>query len=276
MIPTTPAEERQERLPHLLLWSVLGVVLIGVVGFGIWSLLWKEPIKLSSSGASPARLPVYGSVPDFALIDQHGRPVRRTDFEGKLWIASFIFTSCPDECPLMAAEMARLQSDLAHLKDVRLVSISVDPEHDTPAVLLQYAQQFNADPRRWFWLTGDKRAIYRLAREGFRLGIADPAEPPHSSPVKGTPLGGSRSLLDGPTSSRAGLTSGWLHSLRGWWRSVEPSMASADHGRAKDPLHSARFVLIDRQAQIRGYYESREEAALQRLREHIQILFQDG
>ena len=276
MIPTTPSEERRERLPHLLLWSVLGVVLVGVVSVGVWSLLWEEPVKLSSSTASPARLPVYGSVPDFALIDQRGRPVRRADFEGKVWIASFIFTNCPDECPLMAAEMAQLQSDLAHLEDVRLVSISVDPEHDTPAVLLQYAQRFNADPRRWFLLTGDKQAIYRLAREGFRLGIVDPAEPSHSSSVKGTTLGGSGSPLDPPTSSHTGLTLGWPHGLRGGWRWAEPATAFADHGRTKDPLHSARFVLIDRQAQIRGYYESRDEASLQRLRQHLQMLFQDG
>ena len=276
MIPPTPSEERRERLPHLLLWSVLGVVLVGVVGFGLWSLLWEQPSQLMSSGLSPARLPVYGSVPDFALIDQHGRPVRRADFEGKVWIASFIFTNCPDECPLMAAEMAQLQSDLAYLEDVRLVSISIDPEHDTPAVLLQYAERFNADPRRWFWLTGDKGAIYRLAREGFRLGVVDPAEPSHSSSVQGTTLGQPGSSLERLKVSGAGSTSDWPHSVRSWWRVLEPTTAFADHGRAKVPLHSARFVLIDRQVQIRGYYESREEAALQRLRQHLKMLFQDG
>jgi protein SCO1 len=275
MIPTTPSEERQERLPHVLLLSVLGVVLVGVVGFGIWSLLWKEPIDLSSSGASPARLPVYGAVPDFALIDQRGRPVRRTDLEGKVWVASFIFTSCPDECSLMTAEMALLQSDLAHLADVCLVSITVDPERDTPAVLLQYAERYNADPARWFLLTGDKRAIYRLASEGFRLGIVDPAEPSHSSPVKGSTRGGPRTSLHRPTPSSLGLTSGWPRHLRSWWRAVEPATAFADHGRANDPIHSTRFVLVDRQAQIRGYYESREEVALERLRQHLQMLFRD-
>jgi protein SCO1 len=276
MISTTPSEARQERLPHILLWSVLGVVLIGVVGLGVWSLVWEEPIKPSSSGASPAHLPVYGSVPNFALIDQSGRPVRRGDLEGKVWIANFIFTNCPDECPLMTVEMAQMQSELAHMADVRLVSISVDPDRDTPAVLSEYAERFNADPARWLFLTGDKRAIYRLVGEGFRLGIVDPAEPSHSSLVKGSPTGRSRSSLDRLAPSSVAGTASWLQNLCGWLPSVEPAAAFADHGRAQDTLHSTRFVLIDRLAQIRGYYDSREEAALQRLRQHLQILLRDG
>jgi cytochrome oxidase Cu insertion factor (SCO1/SenC/PrrC family) len=276
MIPRTQSGERQERLPQILLWSLLGVVLVGVVGLGLWSLVWEEGINQSPAGLSPARLPVYGAVPDFALIDQHGHPVRRGDLEGKVWIASFIFTNCPDECPLMTAEMARLQPDLAQAQDVRLVSISVDPDHDTPAVLSQYAARFNADPGRWLFLTGDKRAIYRLAREGFRLGIVDPAEPSHSSSAKDPTLEGSGRSFDQLAPSRLEWTSGWPQTLRGWWRSVEPARAFADHGGAKNTLHSTRFVLIDRRAQIRGYYDSREEAALQRLRQHLQVLVRDA
>jgi protein SCO1/2 len=276
MTPTTQAEARRERLPHILLWSMLGIVLVGVVGIGVWSLVWDAPIKQLSSGLSAAHLPVYGAVPDFALIDQNGHPVGKSDLDGKVWIASFLFTNCPDECPLLTAEMARLQSDTAHIADLRLVSISVDPDRDTPAVLSQYAERFNANPGRWLFLTGDKRAIYRLAREGFRLGIVDPAEPSHSSAIKGSTLARARSSLDRQLPSSVGQTSGWLQSLRGWLRSVEPATAFADHGRAKDTLHSTRLVLIDRLSQIRGYYESREESALQRLRQHLQMLFRDG
>lgn len=276
MIPTTPSEARQELLPHILLWSVLGMVLVGVVGLGVWSLVWEEPIKPSSSVASPEHLPVYGSVPNFALIDQGGRPVRRGDLEGKVWIANFIFTNCPDECPLMTVEMAQMQSELAHMADFRLVSISVDPDRDTPAVLSEYAERFNADPGRWLFLTGDKRAIYRLAGEGFRLGIVDPAEPSHSSPIKGSPPGRSRSSLDRLVPSSVAWTASWPQNLRGWLPSVKHSAAFADHGRTKDTLHSTRFVLIDRLTQIRGYYDSQEETALQRLRHHLQILFRDG
>jgi cytochrome oxidase Cu insertion factor (SCO1/SenC/PrrC family) len=275
LTPTTQPEERHERLPRILLWGLLGAVLTAVVGLGVRSLVWQEPLQDLFPGASSARLPIYGSVPDFALTDQHGRLVRRADLEGKVWIASFIFTNCPEECPLMTAEMAQFQSDLANIPDFRLVSISIDPERDTPSVLSQYADRFKADSERWLFLTGDKRAIYRLAREGFRLGIVDPAEQSHLSPAKDSAFGGSRDALAQRTPSPLRRTLGWPQNFRTWLRYIEPTVASADHGRAKDTLHSTRFVLIDRHAHIRGYFESREEAALQRLRQHLRMLFQE-
>jgi cytochrome oxidase Cu insertion factor (SCO1/SenC/PrrC family) len=276
MTPTTHPEERQERLARILLWGLLAVVLIGVVGLGVRSLSWQEPGQALFSGASSGRLPIYGSVPDFALTDQRGRPVRRADLQGKVWIASFIFTNCPEECPMMTAEMAQFQSDLALVADFRLVSISVDPERDTPPVLSQYADRFNADPERWLFLTGDKRAIYRLAREGFRLGIVDPAEQSHLSPAKDSALGGARSGVDRLTTNPLGRTVGRARFFHSWLVYIEPARAFADHGRAKDTLHSTRFVLIDRHAHIRGYYESGEAAALQRLRQHLQMLFRES
>src|SRR5215510_14587164 len=190
------AQQRKEmeNLPRVVLWGLLIAVLIGVIGLGVVSLSKQIPLTLPLKATTDLRLPIYGTVPDFSLIDQDGRPVQRADLQGKVWIASFIFTNCPNECPLMTAAMAQLQSHLAHVADLRLVSISVDPDHDTPVVLSQYAERFNADPSRWFFLTGDKQAIYHLAREGFRLGIVDPAEPSLSSPIKGSSLGESRKL----------------------------------------------------------------------------------
>jgi cytochrome oxidase Cu insertion factor (SCO1/SenC/PrrC family) len=265
-----------ERRARILLWSLLGVVLIGVIGLGVRSLVWQDPTQPLFPGTSASRLPVYGSVPDFALTDQRGHPVRRADLDGKVWVASFVFTSCPDECPLIAAQMAQLQSDFAHAPDLRLVSISVDPEQDIPAVLAHYAERFHADPERWFFLTGDKRAIYHLVRDGFRLGLIDPAEPSHPSPIKDSALGGSRRLVDRSFQSSPAWIAGWPRNFRYWLRYAIPSTAFADHGRAKAALHSTRFVLIDGQAQIRGYYESQEAAALQRLRQHLQMLIREG
>ncbi|HSF33464.1 MAG TPA: SCO family protein [Candidatus Tectomicrobia bacterium] len=275
MTPTTQPEERQERLARVLLWGLLAVVLMGVVGRGVRSLIWQESTQDRFPGASSARLPIYGAVPHFALTDQRNRPVRRADLEGKVWIASFMFTNCPEECPVMTAEMAQFQSDLAPVADFRLVSISVDPERDTPSVLSQYADRFNADPERWLFLTGDKRTIYRLAREGFRLGIVDPEEQSHLSPPKDRALGRPTNGVDRLTPSSVGQTLGWLRTVHSWLRHIEPSTAFADHGRAQATLHSTRFVLLDRRAHIRGYYESREAAALQRLRQHLQMLFRE-
>jgi cytochrome oxidase Cu insertion factor (SCO1/SenC/PrrC family) len=215
---------------------------------------------------------VYGSVPDFTLVDQHNHPLRKTDLEGKIWVANFMFTNCPDECPLMTAAIAQLQSDLADVLELRLVSITVDPERDTPAVLAQYAQRFQADPQRWFFLTGDKRAIYHLARQGFRLGIVDPTEHTQPSPSKSDSSSPSNSALDPQVPELLEGTFGWRPTLPHWWDYLQPSSAFANHGRARDTLHSTRFVLVDQRAQIRGYYDSQEDADLQRLRQHLQIL----
>jgi cytochrome oxidase Cu insertion factor (SCO1/SenC/PrrC family) len=269
MRPTPQQESQSERRTRILLWGVLGAVLVGVMVLGLGSLIRQEPLALWWPGASSARLPVYGSVPDFTLIDQHGRPMRKADLRGKIWIANFIFTNCPDECPLMTAEMAKLQTDLADVPELRLVSITVDPQHDTPPILSQYAARFQADSERWFFLTGDKGTIYRLAREGFRLGVVDPAEQPTPPPTNNDGLNPSRrsSKHYMPAFQSAVSTP-----PRRWWRLLTPTLAFADHGRTMDALHSTRFVLVDHSAQIRGYYDSREAAALQRLRQHIQLL----
>ncbi len=223
--------ETGERIRQGILWSLLILVLVGVSAVGIWSLFRPRLIaRVILPGVSP-RPPVYGSVPDFSLRERSGRQVRLSDLRDTVWIANVIFTSCPDECPLMTAKMAKLQADLAHVKQVRLVSITVDPEHDTLPILLRYAARFGADPERWFFLTGEKDSIYRLVRDGFRLAVVDPHE-------------------EGKT----------------------PSLALASREGEEDPTHSTRFVLVDRRARIRGYYDSEDEEALHRLRQHVQAL----
>jgi len=264
--PTTRQAATQEWLPRLLMWGLLGGILLSVTGLGIWSL-----IRPQLTVPSP---PVYGVVPGFTLIDQNRRPLGKDDLRGKIWIANFIYTNCPDECPLMTAEMARIQSGLAGIGELRLVSITVDPEHDTPAVLSRYAERVQADPERWFFLTGDKSAIYRLAREGFKLAIVDPLEAPPALSTNVRPLNPPRgpSTLCTPQPLRGAME--WSPVLLSRWPDLLPANAFADHGRTQDPLHSSRFILIDQLGQIRGYYDSRDEAALQRLCQHVQILRQ--
>jgi len=264
--PTTVQGGRQERLPRLLMWGLLGGILIGVTGLGLWSLIRPQPTASS--------LPVYGVVPDFTLIDQNRQPLRRADLEGKIWIANFIYTNCPDECPLMTAEMAQIQSSLAGVMDLRLISITVDPEHDTPAVLSQYAQRVQADHERWFFLTGDKPAIYRLAREGFKLAIVDPIEAPPALPANDKTVSPPRSSWTHCASEPVKGVLEWSQNLLSWWPDILPVDAFANHGRAQDPLHSSRFILVDQLSQIRGYYDSRDEAALQRLCQHVHLLRQ--
>ncbi len=118
-------------------------------------------------------LPVLATVPDFALIEASGRKVTRADLAGAPWVADLVFTHCAGACPLMSAEMARLVSQTASMPEVRFVSISVDPERDTPEVLTRYAERYGADRTRWLFLTGDEQEIRRLALEGLKLPLAD-------------------------------------------------------------------------------------------------------
>jgi protein SCO1/2 len=110
----------------------------------------------------------FWPVPDFSLSDQDGQTVQRKDLLGHIWIASFIFTRCTSFCPQVTATVAQLQPEILQQQDVLLVSISVDPDHDTPAVLKEYSKKFGADTKRWRFLTGDQEKVYRLIQDGFK------------------------------------------------------------------------------------------------------------
>lgn len=109
----------------------------------------------------------------FSLTERSGREITEKDLEGRPWIADFVFTRCKATCPVLTSKMKSLQETLKGT-DVRLVSISVDPEHDTPEVLAKYARSFGADADRWWFLTGDRERTYRLIRQKF-LQSAEPA-----------------------------------------------------------------------------------------------------
>jgi protein SCO1/2 len=145
-----------------LIWGLLVAALVGVTAATVLQRLRR---------AEPP--PMMDPAPTFALTNRDGRAVRSQDLAGKPWIADFIFTRCPASCPLMTARMARLDRELARDREVRLVSITVDPDHDTPAALERYAESYKAPPR-WLFLTGGKAEIYRISRQGFKLGIDFP------------------------------------------------------------------------------------------------------
>ena len=132
---------------------------------------------------SQGREDVSYPVGDFTLTDQDGRTVRPSDprLAGKVWIASFIFTHCSGPCPRVTATMARLQDEFAGAPDVRLLTFTVDPEHDTPEVLKKYAASFGADPARWLFLTGQEADVYRLENDGFKVGAVKNPDA-HASP----------------------------------------------------------------------------------------------
>jgi protein SCO1/2 len=111
------------------------------------------------------RLPTIGAAPDFALTSQDGKEVTLQDLRGKVVAVAFIYTWCPDVCPMLTDKMARVQDELGpHFgTKVAFVSITVDPERDTPAVLKEYAEELDADLAGWSFLTGTKAAIRDVA-----------------------------------------------------------------------------------------------------------------
>jgi len=113
-------------------------------------------------------------LPNFQLTDQHGQPFGLADLRGEVWVGDFIFTRCRSICPIMTGRMAQLQKDIAAMpgrERVRFVSISVDPEFDTPEVLIAYAKKFGADESRWTFLTGTRQQVWELCENGFQLGV---------------------------------------------------------------------------------------------------------
>jgi protein SCO1 len=112
------------------------------------------------------------TLPAFQFEERSGRAVRNADFAGRVWIASAIFTRCPLSCPRITSVMKSLQGKLEGT-GVRLVSVSVDPDHDTPGVLSDYSRRFEADPTRWWFLRGPKDTTYALIRDGFLLPVQE-------------------------------------------------------------------------------------------------------
>jgi protein SCO1/2 len=177
-------------------WKVT-LVLIPLVTAAL--LFWLRQVQVKALSNRP--LPSYETVPSFELTNQDAQPFGSQQLSGKIWIADFIFTTCPGPCPIISTRMSELQKPLAK-SDVHLVSFSIDPEKDTPDVLRAYADKLRKEPLRWDFLTGPIVTIASLSRDGFKLGISE-AEQPDTGPV-----------------------------------------------------HSTRFVLVDRRGTIRGYYDA--------------------
>lgn len=176
---------------------------------GFLALVMAVPVLHSALPAPLPPPPVLGTVPDFRLVDQTGAPFGRERLNGRVWIADFVFTRCPDVCPEMTGRMAAIQRTLGERVD--LVSVSVDPAYDTPARLAAFARANRAESPRWHFLTGDSRQIQESVLRGFNVAFARESE----------------------------------------------DIATLTHG-----LH---VVLVDGRGRIRGYYDSKDPDALDRL-----------
>jgi len=190
-------------MPVILVLAALAICL-AVVG------------RLVTSGHI-ASLPIQGEVPSFELIDQTGATFASTQLEGRVWIASFIYTTCPGPCPRVVERVGALAREFAGDPRVHIVSFSVDPQADTPAVLAGYGRAHGIDPKRWSLLTGPPEVQLGIVRKGFLLSVE-------------------------PTDTENG--------------------AASPDGAV---IHSTRLVLVDTVSRIRGYYDSDDPLAMERL-----------
>jgi len=131
------------------------------------------PLLRSFNRELPAPPPVYYQLPDFKLTNQFGESFGSNNLKGKVYIASFIFTSCPTTCSMIMNTGLNIQNRIKNLKSVAsLVTFTVDPENDTPKVLEKYAKKWRANPQNWSFLTGDKAAVSSLLIDGFKVPVS--------------------------------------------------------------------------------------------------------
>ncbi|NJL11584.1 MAG: SCO family protein [Microscillaceae bacterium] len=167
---------------------------------------------------------IYHRIPNFRLTDQYNRPFQSNQLEGMIYVVDFFFTRCgnPSLCPQMSQELKRVQENFKDQKALKLLSFTVDPDHDTPAVLKEYAGRYQAQEGKWFFLTGDKTKIYDLAFEGFKVNAME-----------------------------------------------EEAVVKPDF------LHAIKFILVDKEGRIRGYYNGTEREEVDRLILEIKILLHE-
>jgi protein SCO1/2 len=183
MNANSAALKRTSAKPAATAWKLI-LVLIPLVTLAL--LLCLRQLEVNT--LRQRTVSSYGRVPVFELTNQDGQPFGSIQLLGKIWIADFIYTTCPGPCPMISSRMSELQKPLEKT-DVHLVSFTVDPARDTPRVLRDYAEKLQAEPGRWDFLTGSQSVIYNLSRNGFKLAISDGSE------EKGIPVHSTRMIL---------------------------------------------------------------------------------
>lgn len=160
-------------------WLIL-IVLLGAAytSFIVWR--GTDAQAVSPADAPPVRAAkshsaadmLSGPVADFVLTDQEGRQFDSKSLHGKVWVASFFFTNCPAVCWRMNQALSAWQQTHPD-SDVRFVSITCDPDNDTPQALARYAEHFKADPARWTFLTGDLETIKSIGQDSFKISVVE-------------------------------------------------------------------------------------------------------
>jgi len=151
----------------------VGAVVIVLIGWRLGASVFSDAVEPSAT-ESPM-LDDFGALPAFSLLDAGGQPFGDQDLKGTVYIANTFFCSCVTICPFMMKQVASVQKRLEDAgSSLRLVSITVDPENDTPEVLSKYGEELQVDPSRWILLTGELAVIHHLVVRGFRTAMGEP------------------------------------------------------------------------------------------------------
>jgi protein SCO1/2 len=168
ILPTGMADTPQQ-LPRTL-W--VGIVLLLVA----LCLAYVLSLAEINRGHRQIALPVLGPVAGFTLTNQDGQVTTLADLSNRVWIADIIFTRCAGSCPIMSKQMESLQDALPPASRTKLVTLTTDPDFDTPPVMKKYGERYGANSNRWTFLTGSKLEIGRLAANSLKLS-AGPVKP---------------------------------------------------------------------------------------------------
>ena len=199
MFAATTMDDGSHKLSRTV-WIGIGLLIVILCASYVLSRLEPPQTRVAS-------LPVLGQIADFTLTNQAGDVVSLANLRGHVWVADIIFTRCAGPCPRMTRQMKELQDALPPASRARLVTLTTDPDYDTPSVLKAYGEGFGANPERWTFLTGTKKEIAALAIDSLKL------------------------------------------------TAIEKKAAERENPQDLF-IHSTIFVVVDKQARLRGVFES--------------------
>ncbi len=156
-------------------YSYVGITAVILI-FGIWAVNEMDNRLSKSDIAFVEKNGIKAKVPAFSFTDQNGNTITNEAFKDKVYIVEFFFTTCPSICPIMTENMIKIQDAFLGNPNVGIASFSIDPAHDTPQVLKEYAENKGITKPQWHLLTGEKEKIFKLANEGFNLYVGETSE----------------------------------------------------------------------------------------------------
>ena len=205
----------------ILIFSAAAVYMFYVILKPVKVLPIYQPAEVNEKlvDSSIIHVAKYHKISDFRLTNQNGKEITQADYNDKIYVADFFFTTCQDICPVMTKNMYQLQEELKNDNEILLLSHTVIPEVDTAERLKEYAIENKVDDSKWNLVTGDKKQIYELARKSY-LAVED------------------------------------------------------SNFNEFDMIHTENFMLIDKEKQIRGFYDGTNSEEINRLLKDIEILKQ--